>query len=137
LVEFEIFSSFEEMMDAERKAREAADAKVLPWQLKARSGDILVSMPYEDLAVFHELLDNEKIVKKNLWKYGDSYEEEGIYTLDIYNEPHMRNYRFCRNYSEVVPDGELGDIHLSIAIGKVSKEVFNELKEKGFRIGYE
>jgi hypothetical protein len=134
VVEFEIFGSFEEMMEAERKAREAADARVESWQLKARSGDILVSMPYEDLPVFHELLDNEKIVRENLWKYGDDYEEEGIYTLDIYNEPHMKNYRFCRNYSEVVPEGELGDIHLSIAICKISREYFNELKERRFRV---
>jgi len=122
------------MMDAERRARETADARVRPWQVAARSGDILVSLPYEDLPVFHEILDNEKLVKENLWKYGDEYEEEGIYLLDTYNEPHMRYYRFCRNYSVMVPQGELGDFHLSTAIGKVSRDQFNELKANGFRI---
>ena len=63
MVQFEVFGSFEEMMEAEQKARERADRYVQPWQLRARSGDILVSLPYEDLPIFHELLDNEKIVK--------------------------------------------------------------------------
>ena len=124
------------MIEAERKAREAADARVKPWHLRARAGDILVSMPYEDLVVFHELLDNEKLVKEYLWKYGDDYEDEGIYILDIYNEPHMKNYRFCRNYSAVVPEGELGDMHLSIAICRITRERFDDLKEKGFRMPY-
>ena len=35
-------------------------------------------LPEYGFPVFHEILDNEKIVKENLWKYGDDYEEEGI-----------------------------------------------------------
>ena len=128
------YDSFEDMMEAERKAREAADARVRPWQLKSRAGDILVSDPGHGFPVFHEILDNEKIVKENLRKYGDDYEDEGIYVLDTYSQPHMENYRFTRSYSVVVPEGEYGDIHLSIAIGKVSREVFGELKKNGFRM---
>jgi len=134
LVEITFHDSLEDMFEAEEKARKAADTYVQPWQEKCRAGDILVSDPGYGFPIFHELLDNEKLVKENLWKYGDEYEDEGIYTLDIYNELHMKNYRFCRNYSEVVPEGELGDIHLSIAIGVVSREYFDELKENGFRI---
>jgi hypothetical protein len=126
------FDTFEDMMDAESKAGEAADAMVQPWQKECRAGDILVSDPGYGFPVFHEILDIEKIVKDDLWKYGDEYEEEAIYMLDTYNEPHMRNYRFTRSYSVVVPQGEFGDIHLSIATGKVSREYFNELKGRGF-----
>ena len=134
MVQFEVFGSFEEMMEAEQKARERADRYVQPWQLKARSGDILVSLPYEDLPIFHELLDNEKIVKDYLWKYGDNYEEEGFYILDLYNKPHMKNYRFTRSFSSACPEGELGDIHLSIAIGKISREKFDEIRQNGYRL---
>ena len=128
------YDSFEEMMDAERNAREAADAFVQPWQKECRAGDILVSDPGYGFPIFHEILDNEKIVKENLWKHGDEYEEEGIYLLDTYNQPHMQNYRFTRSYSVVVPQGECGDIHLSIAIGRISIDAFEELKDSGFRI---
>jgi hypothetical protein len=129
------YDSFEEMMEAERKAREAADAMVQPWQLEYRAGDILVSDPGYGFPVFHEILDIEKIVKENFRKYGDDYEDEGIYLLDTYNQPHMRNYRFTRSYSVVVPEGEYGDIHLSIAIGKISREDFEELRARGFDPG--
>ena len=130
------YDSFEDMIEAEQNAREAADARVQSWQQECRAGDILVSDPGYGFPIFHEMLDNEKIVKDNLWKYGDDYEDEGIYLLDTYNEPHMRNYRFTRSYSVVVPEGEYGDIHLSIAIGKISRDVFNELKSNDFREPY-
>ena len=130
------YDSFEEMMEAERRAREAADAIVQPWQKDCRAGDILVSDPGYGFPIFHEILDNEEIVKENLWKYGDEYEDEGIYLLDTYNQPHMENYRFTRSYSVVVPEGEYGDIHLSVAIGKVGRDVFDELKGSGFRMPY-
>ena len=121
-------------MESEEKARLAADEGVQAWQKKCRAGDILVSDPGYGFPIFHEILDNEKIVKEYLWKFGDDYEDEGMEILDSYNRPEMENYRFCRNYSVVVPRGELGDIHLSIAIGKVSKGYFNDMMEAGFRI---
>jgi hypothetical protein len=133
MVEFEAYGSWEEMMEAELQARKIADSRVQDWQRKARAGEILVSQPYRDLIVFHEILDNEKIVGENLKKYGDDYEEEGMHVLDLYcfNTDEW-NYRFCNNYSQVVPEGELGDIHLSIAIGKVHRDEFEKLKSNGF-----
>ena len=134
MVKVTFYGSFEDMMEAESKARQQADTRVTPEQKKYRAGDIVVSDPGYGFPIFHEILDIEKLVRDNLRKYGDDYEEEGSYILDIYNEPHMKNYRFCRSYSVVVPEGELGDIHLSIAVGQVSREYFNRLKENGFVI---
>ena len=134
MVEVTFYSSFEEMMEAEENARRIADSLVRPWQEKCRAGDILVSDPGYGFPVFHEILDNEKIVGENLKKYGDDYEDEGVHILDLYREPYMRNYRFCRNYSVVVPEGELGDIHLSIALAKVYRDAFEKLRDNGFRM---
>ena len=130
------YDSVDAMFDAERKARLEADKRVQPWHYRLRAGDIVVSDPGYGFPVFHEILDNEKIVKDNFQKYGDEYEEEGMYILDLYCfNPEPWNYRFCRSYSEVVPDGELGDIHLSIALGKLKNwEDFQRLKAKGFYI---
>jgi hypothetical protein len=127
------FGSWDELMEQERINREAADKRIQPWHYKLRAGDVVISDPGYGFPIFHELLDNEKLVGENFKKYGDEYEGEGQYILDLYcfgEEPW--NYRFCRNYSEVVTDGELGDIHLSIALGKIDKEVFEGLKGKGF-----
>ena len=66
MTEFTFYESLEELFDAEEKARKAADAKAKDWQKEARAGEVLVSQPYPDLIVFHEILDNEKIVKKYL-----------------------------------------------------------------------
>ena len=81
------------------------------------------------------LINIEKLVKENLAKYGDEYEEEGMYLLDSYCfAPEMRFYRFARNYSEACPEGELGDFHISIGLGTIPREVFEELKRKSFRV---
>jgi hypothetical protein len=130
------YDSWEQAMDAERKAREVADTKVTPWHLKCRAGDILVSDPGYGFPIFHEILDNELIVKENLQKYGDDYEDEGVYILDMYCfSPEPWHYRFARNYSEAVPEGELGDFHLSVAIGKLKHhEDFEKLKANNFYI---
>lgn len=122
-------------MQAESKARQKADASVQPWQSKARAGEILVSDPGYGFAIFHEILDNEKLVRDGFEKHGNDYEGEGVYILDSYcfsQEPY--HYRFCNNYSVACPDGELGDVHLSIAVGKISMGDFDELRENSFEI---
>jgi hypothetical protein len=134
MVEVTFHDSFDDMMGEIARARDSADARVQPWQEKHRAGDILVSDPGYGFAIFHEVLDNEKLVKDNLWKYGDDYEDEGIYTLDIYTEPHMKYFRFCNNFSVACPYGELGDFHISETIGKISREDFEYLKGNGFQI---
>jgi hypothetical protein len=68
-------------MEQEQKARERADRYFQPWHYKVRAGDILISDSGYGFPIFHEVLDNEKIVGENLKKYGDDYEEEGLYIL--------------------------------------------------------
>jgi len=134
-VSISFYGSFEEMMEAERKAREEADARVTAEQKKYRPGDIVVSDSGYGFPIFHEILDNEKMVKENLQRYGEEYEDEGIYILDTYCfNPEPWHYRFARNYSEACPEGELGDFHISVGLGKISREYFEELKAKGFTV---
>jgi hypothetical protein len=135
VVKITFYGSFEEMMEAEREARKAADARVTPQQRRYRPGDIVVSDSGYGFPIFHEILDNEKIVKENLERYGEEYEEEGMYILDTYCfNPQPWNYRFANNYSEACPYGELGDFHVSVGLGKISREKFKELKARGFNL---
>ena len=124
MVDVTFYGSFEEMQDDLGRAMKEADARVKEEQKRYRSGDIVLSDSGYGFPIFHELLDNEKIVKENLLKYGDEYEDEGIYTLDLYNEPHMKYYRFANNYSEACPEGELGDFHLSEGLYRIPREAF-------------
>ena len=83
-----------------------------------------------DSRFFHEILDIETLVRENLWKYGDDDEDEGIYTLDLYRQPHMRYYCFANNFSEACRDGEFGDVHRSVILFKIPKLVFEELRKR-------
>ena len=134
MVEITFYDSLEELFEAERRAREAADARVTPEQARYKAGDIVVSDSGYGFPVFHEILDIEKIVGENIRKYGELYEDEGLYLLDLYREPHMRYFRFVRNYSEACPEGELGDFHVSIGLGKISREDFEIYRERRFRV---
>jgi hypothetical protein len=70
MVHMEFFDSVEEMFEAERKAREAADARTKEWQKQIKAGDCFrQSTPY-GFDIYGEVMDR--------------YEEE-----------HLKNYRFC------------------------------------------
>lgn len=134
MVDVTSYGSFEEMMEDLGRSMKAADARVTEDQKKYRIGDIFVSDSGYGFPIFNEIKDIEAAVKDMLWKYGDEYEDEGIYTLDLYREPHMKYYRFCKAYSEVVPEGEMGDVHISVGLFRIPREAFEDAKEKGFRV---
>ena len=139
MVEVTFYESDDEMWQDLRNKMSEADSRVQPWQLKHKAGDILVSDPGYGFPIFHEVLDNEKIVGESLKKYGDEYEDEGFYILDTYcfgEKPW--HYRFCNNFSEVCEYGELGDFHISGSLGKLRyREDFEKLRENGFALGEE
>jgi hypothetical protein len=63
-----------------------------------------------------------------------SYDDEGVYLLDLYREPHMQYYCFEKNFSEACPHGELGDAHRSTFLFKIPREAFEEVKKNGFAL---
>ena len=103
-----IGEDWEELMQMEYENRTVADSNVLEWQKGIDIGDLVVSDPGYGFLIFHEILDK-------------------------YDEPEMENYRFTNSFSETSPDGELGDIHISIALRKMNRENFNEFKARGFK----
>ena len=134
MVEITTCESLEEMMEDLGKAMEAADARVREQQKKYRPGDIVMSDSGYGFPIFHDIQDIEKMVGEGFRQYGDDYEEEGLYLLDLYREPHMRYYCFSKSYSECCPEGEWGDFHVSQGLYRIPRQVFKELKEKGFRL---
>lgn len=120
------YDSVEAMLDDIAKSREAADGRVLPWQDDIKPGMFVVRAwcptkdPADMLIIYSEIIESE-------------YEED----REQYRQPHMRNFRFTRSYSEVCPDGELGDIHVSsvLDIGSppiLSKEEFEECRTRNW-----
>ena len=105
MVYMEFFDSVEEMFEAERKAQEAANARVQDWQREIKAGDCFrQSTPYGfDI-------------------YGEVLEE--------YQAEHLRNYRFCYCFSAACPEGERGDVHLSVIDELIDREAFEAMKRK-------
>jgi len=98
----EFYNTFDEMMAAIEQARKAADAKVQPWQAEVKAGDYVILLNDLVGVILVEILEE-------------------------YRQEHMKNYRFSRAYSVVVPEGELGDIHVSQVDAVIPKELFDQM----------
>ena len=107
MTKVEFFGSMEEAMQRLEEARKAADARVKPWQADARPGDCFVYFNEDDLLIFGEVLER--------------YDQHG-----------MQHYRFCRCYSVACPQGELGDVHVSVVWQFVSREEFEQARQVGW-----
>ncbi|MEW6664136.1 MAG: hypothetical protein AB1512_02800 [Thermodesulfobacteriota bacterium] len=132
-----LYGSFEEMMEDLGRAMDAADAMVTDQQRRYRPGDIVVSDSGFGFPIYNVIQDIEKVVGENLKDSdGDEEDEEdGIYTLDLYREPHMRFYCYSNSYSEACPEGEYGDFHISSGLFRIPREAFEELKKNRFVLG--
>lgn len=128
------FNSLEEMFDEIEKQRKLADSRVTPEQKAYRPGQIVISDSGMGFPIFHEILDVEKIARDEIFKYSD--EESAIHTLDIYRQPHMKNFCPAKSYSIFCQDGELGDIHRSQIIGKIPKYIFTFIKSRRFDLSF-
>jgi hypothetical protein len=78
----------------------------------------------------------QKAIKKD-----DYYRQETEYGFscygkvlkNAYKEKNLRNYRFVKAYSEACPEGEMGDIHISVVAEIITKEQFEEAMQNGWQ----
>jgi hypothetical protein len=96
------YDSTEEMLDDLSQAMQEADKRVKPWQAKIRKGNCFWQDTEYGFQIYGEVLKNSPRAK------------------------HLRHYRFCKCYSEACPEGEMGDVHLSVISGLLSREEFEE-----------
>lgn len=126
----QVYSSVDDMLKAMEDARIAADAISVPWQEALAPGDYFVRSA-RDIPIFCQILDPAAVGP-------DASEEEieaAAASADMYAQPHMKMFRFCRAYSKYCPQGELGDIHVSTAIQKITKDVFDKAQEANWSPG--
>ena len=96
------YSSTEEMQDDLSQAMQEADERVKPWQAEIKKGDCFWQETEYGFKIYGKVLKN------------------------AYREKHLRNYRFCKCYSEACPEGETGDVHTSVIGGLLTGEEFEE-----------
>jgi hypothetical protein len=116
------FSSFNELLESMNNDSQEADAFMAPWQRDITPNMYFLKyMPEMKVCIYGKVLDPADVSEVE-----DEDEREDILSdAEIYSEPHMKGYRFTECYSELVPDGELGDTHVSTMTMLLSKEQFN------------
>jgi len=80
---------------------QAADERVQEWQKAIKKGDYFWQETEYEFSIYGEVLEND-------------YEGE------------LQHYRFCKCYSSACPEGEIGDVHLSVISGILTREEFEE-----------
>ncbi len=103
MIRMEFFDSVEEIFEAERKAREAADARVQDWQAKIKVGDYFRQETDYGFEIYGEVLEE--------------CEAE-----------HLKYYRFCYCFSVACPLGEKGDVHVCQITEVISREDYEAIK---------
>ncbi len=96
------YNTTEEILDDLSKAMQAADENTQDWQKAIKKGDCF----WQDT------------------EYG--FQIYGVVLKNAYSEKHLKSYRFCKCFSESCPEGEIGDVHLSVIGGLLTREEFEE-----------
>ena len=105
MIRMEFFDSVEEILEAEKKAQAAANARVQEWQRQIKKGDYFrQSTPY-GFDIFGEVLKE-------------------------YNVEHLVHYRLCYCFSVACPEGEKGDVHTSQVTEIISRKDYEAIKAK-------
>jgi len=117
-MEIQFFDSTKEMFETIHKAREAADAKVKPWQAQIKPGDCFVSA--NDLGT------------EIITIYGQVIESPNPQERALFTQHHMRHFRLARCFSEACPEGEIGDIHVSTLLSIIDLETFELARLTGW-----
>lgn len=122
----------EDFFQQETLNRLAADQKVSPEQL-VQPGDYCVH-ECADFLIYSEILDAAQHQLRGRSVSSLDAEELAEYqeTKESYECETMRHYRFTRSYSECCTYGELGDLHISTILRKISRQEFEQAKAKGW-----
>jgi hypothetical protein len=98
------FDSFDDVLDFVTKQTAAANERVKPSQLELRKGDFYAMDSGMDFAIFGQLQD----------------------------DPDEQGYALARAYSRILPEGELGDVHISTAV-PLTPDEFEAAKASGWQ----
>lgn len=109
-MDFEAFDSLEEMLERMEADRQAADARVQPWQAAIKPGDYFRKDSGHGFSIYGHI-EKEKEPR----------------------EPELQHYRFCHCFSVACVEGEYGDVHVSTIGALIRQELFDEAKQRGWR----
>jgi len=122
------FNSLEEMLAEIARQREAADAHVGDRGRLFRPGQRFVRLaPEFGTIIYGEILDPIEAERE-----AGADEDELEFQRQLRDAPHMVNFRFCRCWSEICPEGEFGDVHVSSMHLDITAAEFDRARDAGW-----
>lgn len=132
------FDDIEEMFQAMASDREAADARVEPWQRTVRPGDHVVRIVdidpvrVEHVLVYGEIIDPIES-EKAYYNLRDPEQAAAFEHVKIcYGDQWSRSYCHGRFYSPLCREGEYGDVHRATLTAVITAEEFEAAREAGW-----
>jgi hypothetical protein len=122
------FNSDEEMWNAIRKGILTAKERATPEQNAITYGDYWMRV-WEDFLIFGTISHPDDLDAAE--RLLGASEEEIKAERKMLAESYENGFRFGKAYSVIVPEGELGDTHVS-EMTKITKEEFEEAKALGW-----
>lgn len=117
------------MLNAMREAEDEANQRAEPWQKDITYGDYFIR-DWAGLLIYGHITTKEEFTRSEAALGADTAEinHEWSTLENAYN----RGYRYGWCYSQVEPDGEPGNTHISSMDRKITKEEFQWAKEHGW-----
>lgn len=101
-------TSIDHMFETLAGMKAEADAKITPWQQDLKAGDHFCYMSgTANILIWGEILEDQ-------------------------DDPILHGYRFCECYSKACPDGELGDVHVSVIYKKIDDFTFDLARKQNW-----
>lgn len=99
---------FEDGLDATARNSIAADEKIRGWQKKLNKGDCFYYYSSKrGIVVWGEVLENQ-------------------------NDPLLHGYRTCRCFSATHPEGEVGEVHISVIHSPIPRAFLEKARSAGW-----
>lgn len=128
----EYFENLEDALESIRQAEETARALTTPEQAAIGWGDYFEVLPERNygLRAWGRIYGRKELEESE--RSCGAPDEEIVLTMMRSDDGFERGYRFARTYSAVEPDGELGDVHVSV-MRKITREEFGQARENGWQ----
>jgi len=127
------FKSGEDLVHYIDDLRKRADSAAESWQKDIKTGDFFLRL-LDGLVIYGKVIepdlsDFEGIPEEEM---SDEMRSEYEWEKNAYKAPHMANMRFSNCFSQLCPEGELGDTHVCNMNMKITEEQFEQAKAAGW-----
>ena len=116
-----MFDDIGDFLKEEQRAQDEAALRIPPWAATIKVGDFVTREHKSRSHTFR------------IWSEVLPMTEEDEEGNEIEGSYEGHAYRFTRSFSVICPDGELGDVHLSVIERIVTRDEFEAARARGWK----